>query len=433
MSAPQPSSVLVIGGGPAGYTFVDQLRLRGYRGELTLIDPRGLPMDRPPLSKEFLRGAMGREELRFREAEWFEERSITVITGVVEEISGVRLSEDAAGWEVFLENGPRLLSEVVVLATGTVPTRPELPGLDELAPLTFYTIDDAEELAPFLRPGSTVGVIGAGLVGAEAASVAAERGAEVLLVSPRSPAAVRSFGEEAAAHLHAKHEPRGVRLITGTVRSVTPAEVAPGEPVGRAATLTLENGESAGVDVLVIATGSVPCDGLGVDAGAQAAGDEAGGGLLVDAAGRTSLPNLWAIGDVARGVDATGAPLPQHAHWEAAMHSAEDAAAALLGQFPEERGARWFWSDRHGEHVEVVGTQAPVEGGAVVRREDARGLRGVFTLGAGGELLGAVTFDDARLARAARRLIDRAKPVDAAALADTEVSAKDLVRPPRRD
>ena len=81
-----------------------------------------------------------------------------------------------------------------------------------------------------------------------------------------------------------------------------------------------------------------------------------------------------------------------------------------------------------GEHIEVVGDPTV---GAVVRREDPRGLRGVFTIGSSGELLGAVTFDDARLARASRRLIDRGAPVDAVALADPEVSARELVRPPK--
>ncbi len=435
MSEPQPASVLVIGGGPAGYTFVDQLRLRGFRGELTLVDPLGLPMDRPPLSKEFLRGAMSQEELRFREAEWFEERSITVIASGVEEIAGVRLAEDAAGWEAFLLNGQRLVAEVVVLATGAGPIAAVAEGaLLERVMTQLYTVHDAARLRRALAPGTRLSVIGGGLVGAEAASVALAHGAEVTLVNPSDPAAVRSFGAEAAARLQAVHAERGVRVETGRVARIEEIASVEGSDAPDAPLLvTLEEGRSWGADYVLQATGAAPQDHLARDAGAAVAPLEDGGGVLVDAVGRASLPNLWAVGDVARGVDAAGAPLPVHAHWEAAMHSAEDAAAALLGQFPEERGVRWFWSDRHGEHVEVVGSQAEVEGGSVVRREDGRGLRGLFTLGAGGELLGAVTFDDARLARAARRLIDRAKPVDAAALADPEVSAKDLVRPPHRD
>ncbi|MDR2256511.1 MAG: FAD-dependent oxidoreductase [Arthrobacter sp.] len=482
MSAPQPASVLVIGGGPAGYTLVDQLGLRGYRGELTLVDPLGLPMDRPPLSKEFLRGAMSEEELRFREAEWFEERSITVIGSGVEEIAGVRLAEDAAGWEAFLLNGQRLVAEVVVLATGVAPAGAVPEGaLSERVITQLYTVHDAARLRRALAPGTRLSIIGGGLVGAEAASVALGYGAEVTLVNPSDPAAVRSFGAVAAERLHALHAERGVRVETGRVArieqpgGVGAAGAAGAEPsllpvdaVGRADAgagagageaagagdgavlgvgvvaggegqavaplrVVLEDGRSWGADYALYATGAVPRDDLARDAGAAVAALEDGGGVLVDASGRASLPNLWAVGDVARGVDADGAPLPLHAHWEAAMHSAEDAAAALMGQFPEERGARWFWSDRHGEHVEVVGHPGEVAGGRTVLRSDARGARGVFSVGAGGELLGAVTFDDARLARAARRLIDRGAPVDAEALADPEVSARDLVRPPRRD
>jgi len=430
----------VIGGGPAGYTLVDQLRLRGYRGELTLIDPDGLPRDRPPLSKEFLRGAMGRDELLFREAAWFEERAVRVLAGRVEFLEGVRTAEDAAGWELFLESGERILAELAVLATGTEPVRPALPGLDRAHVL--YDLPDAAWLRDALAPGVRLSVVGGGLIGAEAAAVAAERGAVVTLVDPSGPAAGRAFGAHGAGHLESMHRERGVNVVRGRLAAVVavPSGTAGEAEAGTAAEgglaasgtegtslLTLADGRSWVADVVLLAAGAVARDGLARDVGAATAPD-AFGGVLVDAAGRSTLPGLWAVGDVARGTAPGGAALPAHAHWETAVHSAEDAAAALLGQPGEERGARWFWSDRHGEHVEVVGDPTV---GEVVRREDGRGLRGVFSVATDGVLLGAVTFDDARLARAARRLIDRGAPVDVGALADPEVSARELVRPAR--
>lgn len=432
-----PESVLVVGGGPAGYTFVDQLRLRGYRGELTLVDPDGLPMDRPPLSKEFLRGAMSREELRFREQAWYDERQIQVVTGTVTEISGVRRGDNVALWEVELQGevdaegreqwGPLIRAEVVVLATGTGPLRSVSQG-GELSRVMgqFYSVNDAAALQGQLAPGARLSIVGGGLVGAEVASVALERGAVVTLINSSGPAAHRSFGPHAAAHLEGVHRERGVEVVQGQVARFTETEG------GHAVLVELTDGRQWEADLVLQATGAAPQDILAVHVGADVApGPDhgpGGGGVLVDSIGRTSVPNLWAIGDVARRSDDKGEPLSWSGHWEAAMHSAEDTAAALLGQFPEERGTRWFWSDRHGQHIEVVGDPSA---GRVITREDERGVRGVFSLGESGELLGAVTFDDARLARAARRLIDRGREVDAAALADPAVSARDLVRPGR--
>lgn len=426
-----PESVLVVGGGPAGYTFVDQLRLRGYRGELTLVDPNGLPMDRPPLSKEFLRGAMGREELLFRDQAWYDERDIRVVTGTVVEISGVRRGENAAAWEAELEGadggfGEMLRAEVLVLATGTATASGSSEDAVENV-FGFYDVHDAVALQSRLVPGARLSVIGGGLVGAEVASVALERGAVVTVVNSSEPAAHRSFGVDAAQALEGVHRERGVELVLGKA-----ARLSSG--AGGAVLVELEDGRSWEADLVLRATGVGPRDGLAADVGAAVAprsaepGRAGEGGVLVDAVGRTSWPNLWAIGDVARRAEAAGEPGSWSGHWEAAMHSAEDAAAALLGQFPEERGTTWFWSDRHGQHIEVVGD--PTSGRAITR-EDARGLRGVFSLDEEGHLLGAVTFDDARLARAARRLVDRGGVVDEGALADPEVSARDLVRPPR--
>ena len=406
-----PASVLVIGGGPAAYTVVDQLRLRGYAGALAVVSEEGLPADRPPVSKEYLRGAMGRDELQFRDADWYAERDVTVVTG-----RAVSLDPDLG--TVLLESGESLTAGLVVLATGAVPvsaaaTAPRVPGV-----LPLYTADDADAVRAAWGPGVRVVVLGGGLIGSEAASAALEAGAEVRLVNRSEPASVNSFGVDAAHVLHSRHTERGIAVSTDVAvgeRALDTGEVE----------VTLSSGEVLVADVVIDAGGAVPAGALAKAAGIAVAQD-ATGGVLVDAAGRTSHPAVLAVGDVTRRVSEDGAWEPWTGHWEAALHSAEDAVAALLGQNAETRGARWFWSDRHGEHVEVVGT--PGQPGTVITRQDARGLRGVFVLDAAGRLRGAVTFSDARLARACRRLIDRATPVDATALADPEVAARELLR-----
>lgn len=421
-----PASLLVVGGGPAGYTLVDQLRQRGYRGELTLVDPAGYPMDRPPLSKEFLQSSMPLEELRFRDPAWYEERAVSVVFDEVEEICGRRTSDDSAGWVAYLVSGGSILSDGVVLATGTRPVVPQVPGTELPGVVTFYSALDAQRVRSALVPGAAITVIGGGLVGAEVAAEAAARGADVTLVNPSEPAGTRSFGAHAAARLEEIHVRRGVTLVRGRPASFSVEDDARGD-LSAPLTVTLESGESWAAELVLLATGAEAADTLARDAGASVAPDGFGG-VLVSPDGHTSLPNLWAVGDVARRVDEGGDPLPSLAHWEPAMHSAEDAAAALMGHRAEERGTPWFWSDRHGHHVEVVGLPDAM-GDVVVRpgrREDGPPA-GVFTLDADGLLLAAVTIDDSRLARAARRLIDKGAPVDPAALADPEVSARELL------
>lgn len=440
--SPAPASVLVIGGGVAAYTFVEQLRLRGYRGRLGLVTARGLPSDLPPVSKEYLRGVMGREELDFRDRDFYTERDIHVLSGPA---TSLDLPEDTtahARLSVHRDNCAQqieLTADLVVLATGAravTATADGKPTVRRNGITTLRSADDADRVRERLTPGARVVILGAGLIGAEAASAAVEAGAKVVLINRSAPAAASSFGTVAALALEAEHLKHGVRII----ETVSVGEDLREDGVVEVRLLT---GETLEADVVIDAGGAVPADSLARVAGVAVA-DDATGGILVDAAGRTSDPRVLAIGDVARHTAADGSPLPWTGHWEAAMHSAEDAAAGLLGQNGEERGLPWFWSDRYGHHLEVVGD--PNAGTLTLRRSDERGLRAVFSClpaddaadaagasgGPGGGqvvVLGAVTFDDSRLARAARRLANRARPVAAAALEDPAVSARDLLRP----
>ncbi|MGO3140367.1 MAG: FAD-dependent oxidoreductase [Galactobacter sp.] len=442
-----PGSIAVIGGGVAAYTFVEQLRLRGYRGPLTIVSKTGLPHDLPPVSKEYLRGNMSREELDFRDSDFYAERDIQLLTGAV---TTLQLPDEAAGpgamCHVSVEPADdgepvEVSADLVVLATGALPISATATARQEASRdwiTTLHSVADADRVREHLTPGAPVVILGGGLIGAEAATAAVEAGAKVTLVNRSEPAGARIYGPEMAAELESQHATHGVRIIT----SFSVGE----QPVQDGIDVTLETGEVLHAELVIDAGGAVPADRLARTAGVQV-WDDAVGGVRVDAAGRTSHPRVLAIGDVAR---ASGR---WSGHWEAAMHSAEDAAATLLGQGSEERGVPWFWSDRYGSHIEVVGDLSA--GSMTVQRRDDRGLRAVFACTpvpdamatddgvrddeatddemasiAVGQVVvrGAVTLDDSRLARAARRLADRAKPVDAAALADPSVAARSLLR-----
>jgi NADPH-dependent 2,4-dienoyl-CoA reductase/sulfur reductase-like enzyme len=394
---------------------------------------------------------MGADELAFQDKAYYEERDIVVAEGPATELRVPADPDDAAQLcevRVHRDNCSSEISlraELVVLATGARAIHAAAgakPAVIRQRITTLRSARDADVVRSYLSTGARVVILGGGLIGAEAASAAVEAGAQVTLVNRSAPAAASAFGEVAAREFERQHEDHGVRLVT----SVSVGESVDGDEV----TVTLASGEELIADLVIDAGGAAAADGLARAAGLSVAGDAAGG-VLADAAGRTSSPHVLAIGDVARHVAPDGTPEPWTGHWEAAMHAAEDAAAALLGQNSEQRGAPWFWSDRYGHHIEAVGD--PNAGEVSIERHDGRGLRAVFSCrpvvagpggGASGAVsaestdpapavgqvvvLGAVTIDDSRLARAARRLVDRTKPVDAAALADPAISARDLLR-----
>jgi NADPH-dependent 2,4-dienoyl-CoA reductase/sulfur reductase-like enzyme len=155
---------------------------------------------------------------------------------------------------------------------------------------------------------------------------------------------------------------------------------------------------------------------------AEAAGLTVDNGVVVHAGQRTSHPNVFAIGDVAR----QDGHRVRHEHWEAAQQGGEAAAHGLLGRPVPEPGATWFWSDRHGTRLEAVGTMADAER-TVVRGDPYSGAFTVFGV-RGDRLVAAAAIDRARDIKAARRIVDRGIAVDPARLADESTDLRRLLK-----
>nr|NLI50947.1 FAD-dependent oxidoreductase [Propionibacterium sp.] len=407
---PVPASVLVVGGGLAGFTTAQELRRRGFAGTVTIVDPDGLPYDRPPLSKDYLAGTVPAEKLDFAAASWYADNA-------VEHVRGLATALDADAGRVTLADGRTLEADVVVLATGgharTLPVPGgDLPGLHHLR-----TRADADALRPFLAPGRRLAVVGAGLIGAEVASTAAKAGAEVTLVDPVEIPLVPAVGQSIAAALHAMHEAHGVRVVCGQTTEIG--------RTGDAWRLVIDEGTASGgfdaeADAVLIAIGLIPEVGL-----AAGAGLDVNNGVLVDAEQRTSHPRVYAVGDSSRTRGPDGTLHHRHEHWESAVHSGQRAAASITGQDAPAPTAPWMWSDRYGVHVEAVGSLAT--GHVVVRERDGRPVA-EFRLSDDHRLLGAAAIDGGHTIRAARRMIDRGIVVDPAQLADPTVDLKKLAR-----
>lgn len=399
-------SVIIAGGGMAGFAAAGQLRSRGFSGQITIIDPEGLPYDRPPLSKDYLLGSKSTEQILLAGPDWFTGHRIAVVTGRVASL----MPDDSA---VLLTDGRRLTADKLVLATGAVPRRLAIPGGDLETLLELRTRADADKLRSVLRPGVRLAIIGAGLIGAETASAAVELGADVTLIDPVDPPLVPAVGPALADRLHRMHAARGIRVLTGAPHAITVD--------GAGHHIAMAGGTSIDADQVLVGIGIVPDTAL-----AASAGLDVDNGILVDGRQRTSHPNVYAVGDAARTRLADGTLLRRAEHWEHARNTGTTAAAALLGPELPDHGAPWFWSDRHGVHVEGVGSMAG-EGQLVIRERDGVPVAS-FRLDAGGYLLGCAAVDGGLLVRAARRIIDRRILVDPAKLADPEVDLKKLAR-----
>lgn len=397
---------MVIGGGLAGFNTARELRARGYQGELSIVDPAPLPYDRPPLSKEYLLGSRGAADIALSPADWFAEQNISLIPGTV-------LSLDAAAGAVVLADGRTLRADAVVLATGGSARKLSIPGAQDPALLELRTMADADRLRAVLAPGVRLAIIGAGLIGAEVASAAVELGAGVVLIDPLDPPLVPALGTEMATLLHLMHAERGIEVITGL-----PLEI---EAIGPGHKIHLDSGRIVEVDAVLVGVGIIPNTKL-----AEEAGLEINNGIIVDASGRTSAPRVFAVGDVARIRAADGSLERRAEHWENARNAGAVTAAALLGQDPAATGAPWFWSDRHGVHVEGVGDMAAP--GSSVVRTNPNGSVVVFRLAEDGSMLGATSVDGGLAIRAARRIIDRQIIVATELLVDPTVDLRKLAR-----
>lgn len=392
--------IAVVGAGLAAVSTCDALRAQGYDGELVLYSAeRGLPYDRPPLSKDVLLGKARRADVLLRPEQWYEGQRVEVRDGT--SVRAICMSEGG----VELADGSIVGADRVVLATGGTPRALPVPGGDDPAVHLLRTWEDAERLRERLLPGAAVTVVGAGLIGAETAAVAVALGCRVTLVDPVAVPLAGVVGDHIAEVLHRRHADEGIEVITAGVERV---ERRSGQLVVR----LVGRAEGVVADTVVAGIGIRPAVEL-----AERAGLDVDNGVVVQVGQRTSHPNVFAVGDVAR---LDGHPV-RHEHWEAAQRDGEAAACGVLGLAVPEGGAPWFWSDRHGARLEAVGTMADAE------RMVMRGSRTAFGL-RGDRVVAAAGIDRGRDIKVARRIVDRGVAVDDLRLADESVDLRSWVR-----
>ncbi|MFG3437750.1 NAD(P)/FAD-dependent oxidoreductase [Nonomuraea sp. NPDC047897] len=336
-------TVCVVGASLAGLLTARALRNQGFAGRIVVVgEEPHRPYDRPPLSKDFLKGVIGEADLAL-EAEG-EEPDIEWRLGVA--ATGL----DAPARRITLADGTTLAADGIVIATGAAARR--LPGTGGLAGVhTLRTLDDARALRADLEHARRLVVIGGGFIGAEVAATARELGRDVTLVESGPAPLAGVLGAEMARTLAGLHEGRGVRLITG-------AQVTEVTGVGRADGVRLTGGAHLPADVVVAGIGATPCTGWLAGSGVALGDGVLCGGVLCDEGGGTSAPGIVAVGDCAAWYDPVLGRHHRVEHWTGARQRATVAAATLLSggtARPEPPRPPYFWSDQYDVKLQFIG------------------------------------------------------------------------------
>ncbi|MGW1180734.1 NAD(P)/FAD-dependent oxidoreductase [Streptomyces drozdowiczii] len=400
--------VVVAGAGMAGVQTAVALREQGFTGPVTLIgaEPHQ-PYDRPPLSKAVLLGKA--EESAFDID--FEALGITLRLGC--EVTGVR----AGDHELDTSAGP-VPYDVLVLATGAEPVA--LPGSDGVPGVHLLrTLDDAARLRPVLEAGHPVVVVGAGWIGAEFATAARAAGCEVTVVEAADRPLAGALPAEVAAPMADWYEESGARLLTG-------ARVARVEP----GAVVLDDGRTLPADAVVVGIGARPATGWLADSGI-ALGPE--GSVTADAALRTSVPDVYAVGDCASFPSARyGTRLVVH-HWDNALQGPRTAAAHIAAEgaadIPPYDPVPYFWSEQFGRFVQYAGHHADADT-LLWRGDPAEPAWSVCWL-RDGVLVAVLAVGRPRDLAQGRRLVEAGARIDAARAADPAVPLKSAVLPQR--
>ena len=333
-----PQRVVIIGAGQAGGQAAYSLRLGGFTGAITLVgDEPAPPYQRPPLSKAYLKGELEAERLFLKPVDYYAEHDVDLITG--DAASAIRLGDH----EVTLAGGRTLAWDRLVIATGARPRKLALSGADLQGVSELRTLADVDRIRQAAVAGARLVVVGAGYIGLEAAAVGAQLGMKVTVLEALPQVLSRVAGPEIGAFYTRIHREAGTDVRLGV-------RIEGFEGVGSVSGVRLAGGEIVPADFVLVGVGVLPNLEL-----AREAGLVCGNGIVVDAAMRTSHPDVFAVGDVA------WRPLVHYGR-EGRLESVHNAieggklaAAAIMGLPPPPIEVPWFWSDQFDLKLQTVG------------------------------------------------------------------------------
>ena len=334
------ADIVIVGAGHGGAQAAIALRQQGFTGSIAIIgDEPELPYERPPLSKDYLAGDKPFERLLIRPATFWAERQIDFRLGM--RVSAVLPEEH----RVTTEDGKSLGYRTLIWATGGAPRKLTCPGAEAAGVHYVRSRADVDQQIAELPSVSRVVVIGGGYIGLEAAAVLNKLGKQVTVVEALDRVLARVAGEPLSRFFEAEHRAHGVDVRLGAM--VEAIETANGRAIG----VRLADGELIGCDMVVVGIGIIPAV-----APLLAAGAAGGNGVLVDAQCRTSLPDIFAIGDCATHANHfAGGTVIRLESVQNANDQATVTAKAIMGGIDGYDSVPWFWSNQYDLKLQTVG------------------------------------------------------------------------------
>ncbi|HEX4136001.1 MAG TPA: FAD-dependent oxidoreductase [Bryobacteraceae bacterium] len=351
-----PASIVIVGGGAAGMAAADMLRREGYEGPVTIVSAdESAPYDRPNASKEFLSGEAPEEYMPLRPPEYYTDRHIDLV--LKSRVSRI----DTAAKRIHLADGRTYDFGALLLATGADPVRLRLEGASDSQVHYLRTYADSRILIEKAASAKQVVVLGASFIGLEVAASLRERGLTVHVVSPENQPLERILGSEIGGLIRGLHESHGVVFHLGETITRIDGNKA-----------TLSKGSTVEADFFVLGVGVRPSLEL-----AEQAGLKIDRGVVVNEYLETSVPGIFAAGDIARWPDARSGESIRVEHWVVAERQGQVAAKNILGKRERFEAAPFFWTRQFGVSIKYVGhadkwDAVEIEGSLVDGKYDAK-------------------------------------------------------------
>jgi 3-phenylpropionate/trans-cinnamate dioxygenase ferredoxin reductase component len=401
--------IAIVGAGHAGAQAAIQLRQLGFAGSIALIGAEAEPpYERPPLSKEYLAGEKLFERMLVRPESFWEERGVALVPGT--RIAAV----DPAAKRLTAEGGEGFGYGTLIWAAGGVPRRLGCEGADLAGVHVVRSKADSDSIRSGLDEVECVAVVGGGYIGLETAAVLRKLGKRVVLLEALDRVLARVAGPEISRFYEAEHRAHGVDVRLGaSVASIAGKD-------GRVAALRLQDGSTVGAEMAIV--------GIGVEAAVApllAAGAVGANGVEVDSSCRTSLRDIYAIGDCAAHENRFAGGLRirlesvQNAHDQAAA-----AARAIVGRPEPYEAIPWFWSNQYDLRLQTVGLSVGYDETVVRGRPEDRSFSILYLLE--GRVIALDCVNSTKDYVQGKKLILERRVIDPDRLADSSEPLKEL-------
>lgn len=327
----------ILGGGAAGYMAAQTLREDGFVGRIVMITrEKEVPYDRPPLSKDYMQGETKSKDLPLRDEDFYKNHGIEVLTNTTAK------EVDSQDKKIHFENGESLAYDALLVATGGIPRKMDIPGFDLEHIYVLRSYDSANTIIDTVENVKQVVVVGASFIGMEAAASLQKRGVSVTVVAPDEVPFSKTLGADIGNYFKNLHEEHGVQFKLGT-------KVKAFEGDSKVSTVILDSGERLRADVVLTGIGVTPATDILKDVERQE-----DGGIVTDAY-LNIAPHLYAAGDIAAVPNGHNTEPLRIEHWRYALQQGRVAAHNMAGKKVSFTGVPFFWTAHFGVSLRYLG------------------------------------------------------------------------------